>query len=279
VTAPAPTLESRVRGLINLPTLPGVVRRIGSMATDAKSGAGEIAEAVSADQVLSAKVLRLVNSPVYGFPGRISSVTHAVVLLGFNVVKGLVLSSTMFSQSGRYGQGLFEHSLGCALLSRRIARELKMSDPEEVMMAGLLHDLGKVVLCYLGQEQYAKVVEVAIDQSCHVAEAERTEYGVDHTRVALWLAQEWHFPNRIWEPMTYHHRPETAKESKATTAVVHVADILTRGMGYGFPGDECMPTLNHAAYSSLNLSFEQIDSMLGDVEAEFAMGSGVFTGD
>ena len=272
-------LENKVRGLINLPTLPGIVRRIGFMASDASASASQIADVIATDQVLSAKLLRLVNSPIYGFPGRISSVTHAVVLLGFNVVKGLVLSSTMFSASGKNGQGLWEHSLGCALISRRIAKELKMQDPEEVMMAGLLHDLGKVVLSYLGNDEYAGVVEAARGSGCHVGHAEREHYGVDHARVGTWLAHEWHFPNRIAEPMSYHHRPDLAKDCRPIVSIVHLADILTRGMGYGDPGDESMPPFNADAFASLGLSMEVLDKILADVEHEYASGAGVLTND
>lgn len=269
-------LQKRVTGLSSLPTLPHVVKHVGRMVEDKKSSAADVGELISRDQVLSAKILRLVNSPVYGFPGRISSVTHALVLLGFNVVKGLVLSTAVFDTFGKQIQGLWEHSLGCAIVSRRLAKELNIPDIEEVMVAGLLHDLGKAVLSYIAPNEFGMAILVAKQKRCHIAEAEREVFQVDHARVASWIAQEWHLPARLTDALTCHHRPDLAKTSKEVTAIVHLADILTRGMSYGEPGDPTMPPLDHEAYQLLGLSFDQIDRVLEHAEAEYSAGSGIF---
>ncbi len=269
-------LQREVRELANLPTLPGVLRKVTSMVEDKKSSASDMADIISSDQVLSSKVLRLVNSPVYGFPGRISSITHAVVLLGFNVVKGLVLSTAVFDTMGKHGKGLWEHSLGCAVISRRIAKALNMPDSEEVMIAGLLHDIGKVALRYMRPRDYALAIECAKRDQVHVVLAEKEVFGVHHMRVASWLTEQWHFPARLAEPLQYHHTPGRANAGRDVTNVVHLADILARGMGYGFPGDNAMPPLDHEAYQSLRLSFDQIDQILEESEMEYKAGSDVF---
>ena len=269
-------IESRVVELVNLPTLPGILKKISKMTENRETSAADVAEVISTDQVLSAKVLRLVNSPVYGFPGRISSITHAVVLLGFNVVKGMVLGTAVFDSIGAHGRGLWEHSLGCAIVSRRLARDLKLAEVEEVMIAGLLHDLGKVVLSYLFPEQYELAVDLAMARKCHIGEAEREVFGIDHTRVNRWMAEQWHFPERLSDPIVYHHIPLRSRNSASATAVVHLADILARGMGYGFPGDMAMPELNQEAFHMLRLSFEQLDRVLEDSELEYTSGSGIF---
>jgi len=269
-------LQEKVEGLTNLPTLPAVVRNLSRMVDDEKSSAADIGELISKDQVLSAKILRLVNSPVYGFPGRISSVTHALVLLGFNVVKGLVLGTTMFDSFGDKAQGLWQHSLGSAIISRRIAKELAMQDVEEVMIAGLLHDLGKAILSFVAARDFEVALGIAEDTNCHIAVAEREVFGVDHARVGGWVAQTWHLPFRPSEAITFHHRPEQAKKGNRVVAVVHLADILARGMGYGEPGDRTMPPLNHAAFQSLALSFDQIDRILQSAELEYTAGADIF---
>lgn len=270
-------LERQIIELANLPTLPGVIRMIGKMTESRDTSASDVAGVIATDQVLSAKILRLVNSPVYGFPGRISSVTHAVVLLGFNVVKGLVLGTAIFDALGQQGHGFWEHSLGCAIISRRLAREHETRDVEEVMVAGLLHDLGKVALAYLSWRDYERAVNIAKTSRCHIADAERVVFSVDHTRVNRWLADEWHFPARLAEPLKFHHAIESAKEYRDVTAIVHVADILARSMGYGFPGDVSMPTLSHEGFQCLGLSFEQIDKALEDAEVEYSASVDIFT--
>ncbi len=272
-------LEKRVAGISNMPTLPGVIKSIGRMVEDRDSNAKDIGEIISKDQVLSARILRLINSPVYGFPGRISSVTHALVLLGFNVVKGLVLSTAVFDTFAKQALGLWEHSLGCAIVSRRLAKELGIPDIEEIMIAGLLHDIGKAILSFVASNEFDTALKIARMKNCHIAIAEREVFGVDHSRVAGWICQQWHLPPRLSDALVYHHRPDLSKTHPKVTMIVHLADILVRGMGYGSPGDMTMPPLDHVAFQSLGISYEQIDHVLELAELEFASGVDIFGAD
>ena len=265
-------LERRVADLTNLPTLPGVVKMLTTMVENEKTSAADMGDVIAKDQVLSAKLLRLVNSPIYGFPGRISSVTHAIVLLGFNVVKGLVLGTAVFDKLARDAKGLWEHSLGCAVLSRRIAKERGLRDAEEIMVAGLLHDLGKVVMSFVAPVEFGSILGLAESRRCHVSIAEREVLGVDHTGVAEWITRHWHLPLRLSDALVFHHAPLQARFAADIAAIVHLADILARGMGYGYPGDPVMPALDHEAFQSLGLSFEQIDRILLDAELEYRAG-------
>ncbi len=266
-------LEKRVVAMANLPTLPGILTKITQMTEGQESGASDVAQLISTDQVLSAKVLRLVNSPIYGFPGRISSITHAVVLLGFSVIKGLVLGTAVFDTLGEEGKELWNHSLGCAVLSRRLAMTANLADPEEVMVAGLLHDLGKVALAYVAPGQYSKAVQTAKKDRLYIGDAEQDVFGVSHSRVGGWLCEEWHFPARLTEPLIHHHSPERAKAGEDIAAVIHIADILARGMGYGDAGDNALPPLSHAAFDSLGFSLEDLDDVLQEAEMEYQAGA------
>ena len=277
MTIDAKQLEKKVLQVSNLPTLPNVVKDICAMVEDKRTDAADVGELIARDQVLSAKILLLVNSPAYGFPGRISSVTHALVLLGFNVVKGLVLSTAVFDTFAQHTHGFWEHSLGCAIVSRNLAKELGMPDVDEVMVAGLLHDLGKAVLSFLAPDVFEHAITMAEIDHCHIAVAERELFGVDHARVASWVAREWHLPDRLHDALAYHHRPDLAEAGEQITAVVHLADVLTRGMAYGAPGDRAMPPLNHQAFQSLGISYEQIDYVLERAEMEYGAGTDVFT--
>lgn len=272
----AETLEAQVVQLASMPTLPGMLKRIATLTESDDATADDVARLIACDPVLSSKLLRLVNSPVYGFPGRISSVSHAVVLLGFNVVKGLVLGTAVFSVLGEEGAGIWRHSLGTAAIGRRLATNASLPDVEETMLACLLHDLGKVVLTYLNPIGYEQIIREAVIRQCHVAVVEQEVYGSGHARVAGWLAREWNFPRRLAEPLECHHEPASARLSPQITAVVHAADALARCMGYGQPGDLSMPPFDRAAATSLGLAPDCIDGILRDAEFEYRAGSDVF---
>ncbi|GMV94134.1 MAG: hypothetical protein AMXMBFR82_39120 [Candidatus Hydrogenedentota bacterium] len=266
-------LEKRVLAMANLPTLPGILTKIAQLTEGKESGASDVAKLISTDQVLSAKVLRLVNSPIYGFPGRISSITHAVVLLGFNVIKGLVLGTAVFDTLGEGGKALWNHSLGCAVLSRRLAMAANLPEPEEAMVAGLLHDLGKVAMAYVAPGHYVKAVELAKKNHTYIGLAENEVFGISHARVGGWLCDQWHFPARLAQPLIHHHEPERAKAGEDVAAAIHVADYLARGMGYGDAGDLSMPALSRSAYERLNLSAADMDDVLNESEMEYAAGA------
>jgi len=270
-------LEERVAELSDLPTLPAVVKNISKMVLDKRVSASDIGGLIAKDQGLSARILRIVNSPFYGFPGRISSVTHAVVLLGFNVVKGLVLSTAVFDAFAGQAQGLWEHSLGCAIISRGLARELGIQDIEEVMVAGLLHDLGRAVLSHVVPEEYEAACRVACTRNWHISCAEQEVLGVDHAGVAGWLGRDWNLPARLAQPVVFHHSPTEAAQYADIAALVQLADILTRGMGYGTSSDNTMPPLDQQAFHNLGVSFEQIDRVLDQADVEFAEGLDLFT--
>ncbi|MCF6285068.1 MAG: HDOD domain-containing protein, partial [Candidatus Hydrogenedentes bacterium] len=173
--------------------------------------------------------------------------------------------------------GLWEHSLAVAILSRRIGQELGVQDPEECMVAGLLHDLGKVILSHLALEDYLEVIRRAHERGCHVSEVEREVFGVDHTRIALWLALRWHLPDSLTDALTCHHAPSRAKCSPQMAAIVHLADILARAQEYGEPGDGTLPALEREAFDSLGLNDAQLDQIMTEANERYREGAEVMT--
>jgi putative nucleotidyltransferase with HDIG domain len=250
----AEKLKTITKRIQSLPTLPPVVRRLMTMVESPDVTAKEVGKIISEDQVLSAKVLKLVNSPFYGFPGRISSISHAIILLGFNVIKGVVLSASVFDIMEQSMMGLWEHSLGSAIVSGAISRELKLSDPEEISTAALLHDIGKVLVRVSLTADYDKIVMIVEERGCPFREAEEEVLGVNHAEIGLWLSQEWGLPEKLVIPISHHHSPEKAPKLKDRTAVVHVADSIIRAFGVGNGGDRWVARISPAAWDMLGMA-------------------------
>lgn len=261
-------LRKRIEALSNLPTLSNVVEKLNLLVDSPDTSIGDVGKVISKDQVLSAKVLKLINSGFYGFPGRITTVTHALVLLGFNVVKGLILSATVYDLMKENMIGLWEHSLGTAVASGLIARRLGEPDPEEVATGGLLHDLGKVALGVQQPDLFTEVMEAVVARDCLVMEAEQHVLGVNHARIAYWLIDSWNLPSILTEAVIYHHQPQLAKVAPRQTAMVHLGDIFARARGFGNAGDPYLPPIEPAAWELLDLTMEDVRELARDYDAE-----------
>jgi HD-like signal output (HDOD) protein len=267
-------LKTSVKGQIlsikDLPTLPKVLDEVSRLVQDPNANTDEIAKIISRDQVLSAKVLKMVNSPVYGFPGRIGTVQHALVLLGFNVVRGIIISTSVFDMMVKAMEGLWEHSLGCALAANVVARAAGLPDPEEYSVAGLLHDLGKVVAAVQMPELHESVSQAVREQDLRWFEAERAVMGFGHDRINAWLARHWNLPGNIREGMSHHHSPETAQLYPDTAAAVHVGDWIVRIYEYGTGGDDQAALLSRKALDMLGLKLADLDRILDEFAGQLA---------
>lgn len=255
-----------LREIKNLPTLPGIVAKLGKMAENPDTTTEQMGRVISKDHILASKLLKLVNSAFYGFPQRISSLNSAIILLGFNVIKSLIISASIFEVMEAQDVELWEHSLGCAVVCNVLARHLGVKDPEEISTAGLIHDIGKVAIKMELPREYEKITELSQKKKISRLEAEREILGLDHSEVGSWLAKSWNLPNKLVEPIACHHDPHLAKEEQQASAIVHFANIMIRGLGYGHAGDIWVPPLNNKAWKLLGLAPADIDPLLREVE-------------
>jgi putative nucleotidyltransferase with HDIG domain len=251
--------KKRIQLLKNLPTLPGMIEQISRAVESKRFSAADIGKLISRDQVLTAKVLKLANSAFYGYSRKVGSLTQALVLLGFDVVKGLILTSSVFDLMKTRSLDLWKHSMGVATAAGILADQIEMKGMEEVSLAGLLHDLGKVVLRVHMPDDMDSVNELVEVEGLSVRDAEVEVLGFNHTHVGLWLAESWKLPQNMTDAIRWHHQPENSRQEPLITAVVHFADILARGYGYGDGGDPWVPPLERTALKQLNLSAQSLE--------------------
>ncbi|MFV0347051.1 MAG: HDOD domain-containing protein [Halodesulfovibrio sp.] len=261
--------KGRVLAVKNLPTLPKVLEEVTRLMEDPNTSTEQIAKVITFDQVLSAKVLKMVNSPIYGFPGRISSIQHALVLLGFNVIRGLIISTSVFDDMNKAMVGLWEHSVGCALAAGEVAKMLGLKDPEEYAVAGLLHDLGKVVAAVQLPEIKPELEKLVATQDITFLQAEKQLLGFGHDRVNAWLALHWNLPPNISEAISYHHRPLSAQLYTKYACVVHIGNFLTRVFEYGNGGDDNVPVFEPRAMKLLGINQRMLESLLDKLSDAF----------
>jgi len=260
--------KGRILAVRDLPTLPKVLEEVSKLVERPDSTTEQVAKLISMDQVLSAKVLKMVNSPVYGFPGRISSIGHALVLLGFNVLRSIIVSTSVFEVMTENMVGLWEHSLGCAMACGSIARMLKLKDAEEYAVAGLLHDLGKVVATVQLPDLKVEIEQAVAAGDLYYLEAERKVMGFGHDRINAWLADHWKLPPNIKEGLSYHHKPHLAQLYPEMACVTHIGDFMVRAFEYGFSGDVGVTYLQPEALKILKIRPADFEKLLDEISGQ-----------
>lgn len=259
-------LRSQIERIDTLPTIPSVLKKLMGIIEKPKISLNEIGSFISNDPVLTSRILKVVNSPVYGFPGRISSISQALILLGLNVVRGMLLGVSVFEAMQKAMVGLWEHSVGCAITARIIAQKKGLKEPEEISVAALLHDIGKVVLSLKFPEEYSKVQSNAESRDIFIFEAEKDFFAINHADAGSWIALKWNFPKSLVEVIEYHHKPHLSKNAAVPAAIVHLSDILIRARGFGFAGDNLVPAVHPAAWQVLDLSENDIKEVLKEMD-------------
>jgi len=260
--------RAEVARLENLPAFPKILDRFNEMIKDPNASMQQIGEAIGRDQILSMKILKLVNSAFYGFPGRISTITHALVLLGYDAVKGLILSASVFDEVYERWQPLWKHSVGVSKASGILCSQLKIDDAEEIAMAGLLHDIGKVVLLMMEPDIYKKIMELSASRRLHLHLIEDELLGFDHSEVAWWLCERWNLPRRLTAPMSYHHKPDKTTGAEIATAVVFVANNLVKGLGAGTREDSLVESMPADVVERLQLNLDVLAAVIDVLEPE-----------
>jgi putative nucleotidyltransferase with HDIG domain len=271
-----PNLKRVIGKVRDLPTLPRTVLRITELVNDPKSSAKDLAKVITDDQVLTARLLKLVNSSFYGFPQRVSTVTGAIVLLGFDAIRNLLLTTSVFGLFSKkiktdiFGMELFwDHSLGCAIGAKVIGDYMRYDKVEELFVSGLLHDIGKIVELLFLPEDFSKVISTVKEEGILMAEAESRVLDYTHAQLGEMLAEKWNMSSKLVNVIAHHHQPSLAGRFSKEAAIVHLADILCRAMDIGSGGDDKIPQLNNDAWNSLQLKISSIEPIAEEMERQY----------
>jgi len=265
-----PNVRNAVLRIKDLPTLPSVLGKILSTAADPDSSALDLGQHIAADQSLSATLLKLVNSAYYGFYRQISSVTQAIVMLGFLEVRNLTLTATAFrtlskSTSDYDRAQLWRHSLATAMAAERLAKLAKL-EKEGTFEAGLLHDFGKVALDMLYPDAFRQAAKMAHGEKEFMHVAEHEVFGLDHAEIGGLLGEHWNLPETVVEAVRCHHSPEEATKTPVLTHLVHIANYVTYQSDLGELSNGRAPELPVESLAASGITAEQVEATIEELK-------------
>jgi len=264
-------IDSVLAKVSKLPTLPTVYQQIVKVADAPRSSAKEISDIIEMDQALTANVLRLVNSAFYGFSGEIATVQHAVVILGGKAIKNLSLSACVMSTFGKLGQQterrtqLWRHSLAVGMLAEELCRKVTKERTGEIFAAGILHDIGRVVLDLYYPEEMSHVIASAYRADRFIVEEERDMFGVSHSEVGATLAHKWRLTPLTISVIGEHHTIADANGEDLGLLLVHVANHLAASAGIGAVGEANLEEMAPDALTRIGVSEDDYIGMLDDL--------------
>jgi putative nucleotidyltransferase with HDIG domain len=278
-------IEQLVERVDRLPVMAPIHARLMRMVRDAQVSAPELSEAISSDPSLTAQVLRLANSAARGVPGGVRTVSHAVRVLGFETIAKQVLAPALrvlkgpAESVGPLDFGAFwRHSVAVAAGARVLARRLSHHDDEALFVAGLLHDIGRLVMAQRVPEALASAMDLAWRLRVPLVAAERTTIGFTHCRVGEGVATRWDLPDLVVDAVAFHHEPDLTERHSVETRIVQVSDVLAKAMSLGYSGDDRPGPIPVATVERLCLEADQIEETMEAIRAEFDQVSGSVRG-
>ena len=260
-------LISRVK---DLPPLPTILMKALEMTMDPDASIRNLHLLISQDQALSAKILRIVNSALYSLRREVSTVSHAVTVLGMDTVKAVIMAASVdhvFQSSKDLGTKLMtEHAWGTALAARAIARHVRYENVEEALICGLMHDIGKPVMMQNLRDRYQEILSEVYEGKSGFHLLELQAFGFSHAHVGALLAKKWNFPPQLAEAVGYHHDPLSAPRHKQLACIVHLANLLMVSMGIGFEKDATLEPEKHASAAQLNMGKPVLEALVSDLK-------------
>jgi HD-like signal output (HDOD) protein len=276
-------LESLLSGAEALPSCPPVLAKVAEVCRDPSSSARDLGKVIATDEALTSRLIKLVNSAYYGLRGTISTVTQAVVVLGYQEIRNMVYAvraEEVFVSGDAPGGidlvALWDHSLQVAVLSRELAYRTRYPIPEEVFVSGIIHDIGQVVLNQVMGPEYRKFRDRAHADSRDVAAAEEEAFGVTHAEVGRRLTEKWDFPELLQSAVAHHHRLPDGQESSGIAPYVLAANQVTVARGRGQDARSALATIPQPVLGFLRLDLVRLEESLGRAAEEYAKIRGTF---
>ncbi len=277
-------LELLIMTASDLPTIPVVATKVMQLIESESATAEELAKIVAADPAVAARVLKISNSSFYGCQRQIQTLSHAIMILGFSTLKSLVVAASVKQVYKPYGlteKMLWEHSFGAGLAARIIANTTRMVNEEEAFLGGLFHDIGKIIMNTVDNQNFQTVMQKCFNEGISFVEAERQVYPYTHAEVGAMVIKKWNFPDFLMKAILQHHYFDFAQEEDPyqvrLTSVVGLSNLFCHKLGIGVREPEEGLVLHETVPAKLlNLDEGRTNSLLEHIEKVYTQDKSFF---
>ncbi len=286
----AAIVDSAIKGISHIATLPEITLKIIELVEDPTSTAQDLHNIISNDPALCSRILKVVNSAFYGLPRQIGSINRAIVLLGLNAVKNIAIAAslTKLFRGGELcpnfsARDLWIHSIATAACAKLVCDELRLGLPDEAFLAGLIHDIGIMVEMQALRDELVQVFEQIPfdDEGCpgeDMREIEQRVFGTDHQAFGAGLCDTWKFPKSFTYVTGHHHNPiELPEGSRMLACIVYVADRIAARAGFGFRADLQQLDIDPEVVADLGLTDEKVESITAALPQTYEEVEATFT--
>ena len=262
-------------GYVEISSLPMIYSRLNDAVDNPRVSIADIARIISEDAGLTARLLRIVNSAFYSIPTRVESISRAVTIIGTHELRALALATSVTTMFKGIPEDLanmdlfWRHSIACGIAARILATFRRIPNAERFFIAGVLHDIGRLVMYMKIPDQSREAIVRSRDIGEPLFVAEREVIGFGHASVGSLLLQSWRFPVGLEEAVGFHHNPNGAARYPLEAAIVHLADIFSHAMQMGTSGEQFVPPLETEAWDRVGLPVSILSPLLVQLEKQF----------
>lgn len=271
-----------VRNSALVSSAPLVYSKVKDIIEDPRSSLADLADIISGDAALSARLLKIANSSLFGFPEKVETITHALSILGTEQLLDLILATSVLNRFKNIGSDLitvesfWKHSIACGIAAKTIAVYRREINAERFYVLGLLHDIGRLIIFENAPDIIRAAVEQQEQRQLPLYQIEKEMLGYDHAAVGGALMKTWKLPASMEETVAFHHNPLEAAQYPVETAIIHVADIIATAMKLGSSREYFVPPLELEAWKLLELPLSQLSFIWDQVDRQFIDTVGTF---
>ncbi len=271
----SPDILDLVKKGFKISSAPDIYVKLNEVINNPRSSYSDIADVIARDAALTARLLKIANSSFYNFPAKVETISEAITIIGTQQLCDLVLATSVLKTFKKIPKDLISmdsfwcHSTACGLAARTIAVYRREANVERYYVAGLLHEIGRLVMFENMPDLAREAVKMHESLGEHLHIAEQKVMGFDHAAVGGAVLREWQLPDSLVEVVTFHHQPCGAKRYPVETAIVHFADIIACAMQLGSSREAYVPSVEPKAWDLIRTPVSQLSAIWNQVDKTF----------